>query len=1301
MAALGPGWTLSQDRAWELSGDASGLHVLVADAADGYELRTVATLAAAGVETDRWIGNACMTASGTRLVVAYAPRGYTNEEDLFLRGAFTAVVDLTSGAVTVLPVLSSLEYFSPSCGHGEEAVLTVSGGEDVYATRLVTVDAAAGAVVARVEAAGQLTSAVLTDQGIVAAASDAVVRVDDEGTVEPIARAQSVPYGLRADADGGLVFLDHDATTAHVRRLTADRLRTVRPDASTSELARGPLTAVGVTSTAGGRVLLTGSARATGTLPATVQVVGGTKGDRSSVLGEVTIGLDALLPVAPGTDETGSTPGARTRAELHVRSLTTGRTSRLSTVLDGADAVPSGEEVVHPSAGDGTPSGRETGLRQPTAASRSVLRSALHGTATTAAATAATAAGDAHNPLETERTCAVPRNDPGNQALQPKPRQVEWAVDQAVQGSLNVSRPANWKNLGMSAYDVSTMFPAVPLAGGGQVPAQVMLGILAQESNLWQAPGYVVPGVTGSPLIGNYYGVAVTAPDPDDRWRVDWSKSDCGYGVAQVTDGMRLADTGVPGSRTYAQQRAIALDFVANVAAGLQILSKKWNETRAAGLTVNDGNPARIENWYYAVWAYNTGFYPQSDAHNTGRNGEWGVGWLNNPANPSYPPERSLFNKNPADATHPQDWAYPEKVLGFAAFPPSLLESPNTFVAAYRAAWWPGDGSAADANRTYSRPPLYQFCDETNDCVPGTTNVQGGVNWGPCAHRASNGTYDGHCWYHGSVVWKYDCQTQCGRPFIRFVPGYAYQDDGTAYPPNCSRNGLPSGALVVDDIADTAPIVRPGCARSVGNQGTFTLDFAADSTGHYPSKIDFHQLGAGYNGHFWFGHTRSADLRAGSMRVTGTWALGRRLDAWTRIMVHVPDLGAHTQEATYLVDLGDGRPVKRRVIAQRWMVNTWVSLGVFDVHGIPKVTLSTETTLGDGADDPRTADDERTLGPKNEDIAFDAVAFAPLAAKPANFVVALGDSFSSGEGGTTDLFTYDAESDNNGTNARLQNACHRSPLTWSRVARLPDSSDQIRSRVIANDPALDYHLLACSGAVTRNLLPTELTLGSGAVLPRTAGGDAGGPRFGELSQLDQGFLDENTTVVTLSIGGNDAGFGDVLASCITDDDCSVHDDGSGPASVVVPQRMATTVQPSITTVLGQIHLLAPNARVVLMGYPRLITRMGCGQAGLSEQEIGWLASLADVLAGRMAAAVADANTAAGGTFVTFVDPRAAFDGKGACGTPPLIHSIIVGKTPGETPGLAANPVSQQSFHPNADGYRTYGDLLTAALVPAP
>ena len=45
---------------------------------------------------------------------------------------------------------------------------------------------------------------------------------------------------------------------------------------------------------------------------------------------------------------------------------------------------------------------------------------------------AAAAAGSPTDPVDADRTCAVPRNDPRTQVYQPHWRQVEWAADQAV-----------------------------------------------------------------------------------------------------------------------------------------------------------------------------------------------------------------------------------------------------------------------------------------------------------------------------------------------------------------------------------------------------------------------------------------------------------------------------------------------------------------------------------------------------------------------------------------------------------------------------------------------------------------------------------------------------------------------------------------------------------------------------------------------------------------------------------------------------------------------------------------------------
>jgi len=81
---------------------------------------------------------------------------------------------------------------------------------------------------------------------------------------------------------------------------------------------------------------------------------------------------------------------------------------------------------------------------------------------------------------------------------------------------------------------------------------------------------------------------------------------DCGHGIMQVTSGMTspLGERGYPSP----QQALVATHFAYNIARGAAILADKWNsapEHRPIAGTDTGGDPAIIENWYFAVWSYN------------------------------------------------------------------------------------------------------------------------------------------------------------------------------------------------------------------------------------------------------------------------------------------------------------------------------------------------------------------------------------------------------------------------------------------------------------------------------------------------------------------------------------------------------------------------------------------------------------------------------------------------------------------------------------------------------------------------
>jgi len=116
---------------------------------------------------------------------------------------------------------------------------------------------------------------------------------------------------------------------------------------------------------------------------------------------------------------------------------------------------------------------------------------------------------------------------------------------------------------------------------------------------------------------------------------------DFGYGIMQITSGMAGAFASPAGTLDPEVQTEIASDYQYNIAFGAHALAEKWDSVP----TIGDGNPSVLENWYYALWAYN------------------GWGWVNNPNNPR-------FQRLGTPATSPATYPYQERVLYLVAHPP-------------------------------------------------------------------------------------------------------------------------------------------------------------------------------------------------------------------------------------------------------------------------------------------------------------------------------------------------------------------------------------------------------------------------------------------------------------------------------------------------------------------------------------------------------------------------------------------------------------------------------------------------------
>ncbi|MFF3430309.1 hypothetical protein [Streptomyces sp. NPDC002602] len=467
---LGRGWRTADDRAVTVVGDAYGLHVLVSESGDGYEWREAATLREQGLEADAWVGNVCVTGSGKRAVVAYAPRAFTNTPSLFDRGAFAAVVDLETHAVTKMSETVSLAYFNPGCGAGETVVLTQSADAEAGKTRLLRLDAATGKVASELIVPGEATSAVPVGDSVIAALGGKLARIAPDGAQELIGETSGPAFRIHPDAGGAVAFLDREGESVRVRRAVG---------AKVTELARGGLGKVSLAAGTAGRLFITGQPKDIGPLPPGITKLAADAGSEVSSGGRLVIdhAVSAALrshvadPLA--APDTSHAPPYRIKAHAPV----TGRS---------VDFLVPGAAESH----DDQPSPALPGTAAPTTKSPRATLSAQ-----------AALAGSSTSTVDPERTCSVPRNDPAQQALQPTPNQVEWAVDMAIRGNLTSGWMAQggWRaqdGLGSSVAP-STMFPQSTLIGGpagGRIPAQVLLGVLAQESNLWQASYQPSPG---------------------------------------------------------------------------------------------------------------------------------------------------------------------------------------------------------------------------------------------------------------------------------------------------------------------------------------------------------------------------------------------------------------------------------------------------------------------------------------------------------------------------------------------------------------------------------------------------------------------------------------------------------------------------------------------------------------------------------------------------------------------------------------------------------------------------------------
>jgi len=274
--------------------------------------------------------------------------------------------------------------------------------------------------------------------------------------------------------------------------------------------------------------------------------------------------------------------------------------------------------------------------------------------------------------------------------------------------------------------------------------------------------------------------------------------------------------------------------------------------------------------------------------------------------------------------------------------------------------------------------------------------------------------------------------------------------------------------------------------------------------------------------------------------------------------------------------------------------------------------------------------------------------------------VAMGDSFSSGEGNTPFI---------SGTDISGTNTCHRSSAAYS---------EQLEKAGTSNLNLTNF--VACSGATTTNV-------------------QQGGQFSDEPPQVT--FLNASTNVVTITIGGNDIGFSDFASACVTaecDPSTTIYQTTMGNISNVLPGSLKTTYE--------QILQDAPKAQIYVLDYPYVVPNksasdpaiLGCaylygGQSPWANDQGAWnvISSLDTTIENEVSVVQSESSDYGSRLHhISANSPGSPFAGHTVCDTGDSFFQNI------DQAGWNQS-TKEYVFHPNANGQLAYANLVANAI----
>lgn len=280
------------------------------------------------------------------------------------------------------------------------------------------------------------------------------------------------------------------------------------------------------------------------------------------------------------------------------------------------------------------------------------------------------------------------------------------------------------------------------------------------------------------------------------------------------------------------------------------------------------------------------------------------------------------------------------------------------------------------------------------------------------------------------------------------------------------------------------------------------------------------------------------------------------------------------------------------------------------------------------------------------------------AGEPGETLIAIGDSYMSGEGATR----YIA-----GTNIKNANECRRTLTAYPQL--------------IAEGNDWDLEFYACSGAIAANVL--------------TTGQQARSPD--DVSQIERldAFLSgapggsDDIAAVLISIGGNDAWFSAIAQACVAPGNCAEHRSTALRNVRLIGDRMRAVYE--------EVRMRVHPAPVVAMAYPLVFADQTCDASPVSDEELAFLIEFTEVLNDR-------ARTSASQAGINFFEPgEEIFVPLRICDTESLSDAVVNLSLINPQEGNLAerlNPLNwlHGSAHPKPEGHRIIAERLSDWLA---